>query len=237
MTIRWRIMQIRRKEEEKTAMNKKLVELEMRALRAQMNPHFIFNVLSSIQYYILYNDSISAQNYLSKFARLIRITLDNSRVTFVSLEKELTLLRLYLDLENLRFEEKFMYEIDVDAGINQNDVLIPNLLLQPYVENAIKHGFRGRLGSFLSVRLWPSQGKIVCTITDNGIGRVEAAKANNYEIDGHVSAGTSIIRDKIEALKIHFNYHLSSNTIDVMEEGVVTGTQVILEIPEIMPYK
>jgi ligand-binding sensor domain-containing protein/anti-sigma regulatory factor (Ser/Thr protein kinase) len=237
MIVRWRIMQIRRKEEEKTAMNKKLVEMEMKALRAQMNPHFIFNVLSSIQYYILYNDSVSAQNYLSKFARLIRITLDNSRVTFVSLEKELTLLKLYLDLENLRFEEKFMYEIDVDAGINQEEVLIPNFLLQPYVENAIKHGFRGRPSSFLSVRLWPRQGKIVCTITDNGVGRVEAAKAHNRENDVHTSAGTLIIRDKIEALKIHFNYHLSSDTIDVVEEGVVKGTQVVLEFPEIMPYK
>lgn len=237
MIVRWRIMQIRRKGEEKTAMNKKLVEMEMKALRAQMNPHFIFNVLSSIQYYILYNDSISAQNYLSKFARLIRIMLDNSRVTFVSLEKELTLLKLYLDLENLRFEEKFMYEIEVDAEINQNEVLIPNLLLQPYVENAIKHGFRGRPGSFLSVRLWPRQGKIVCTITDNGVGRVEAAKAHNREFDVHASAGTLIIKDKIEALKIHFNYHLSSDTIDVVEEGVVKGTQVILEIPDIMKYK
>ncbi len=225
-----RTRRIKQKESEKTALNKKLAEMELKALRAQMNPHFIFNVLNSIQYYIMHNENEAAQHYMSKFAKLVRLTLDNSRSTFISLEDELLLLRLYIELEKIRFEDKFDYQISISDAVNIGTIKMPNMLLQPYVENSIKHGFKEKGEKyFLDISISKQNSKIVCVIEDNGIGRENAAIISGAKKEMHSSTGTLIIKDKIEALKLYYNYDLSSETLDIKDDnGNAVGTKVIL---------
>ena len=142
MVFRFRVNQITKKAEEREKLNKKMAEMELTALRAQMNPHFIFNTMNSIQDYILKNDADAAQNYLSKFANLIRSILDNSQLGVITIEEEVKALGLYLELESLRFEEKIEYSILVDNSIDTTYDRIPVMLIQPYLENAIWHGLR-----------------------------------------------------------------------------------------------
>ncbi len=225
-----RTRRIKQKESEKTTLNKKLAEMELKALRAQMNPHFIFNVLNSIQYYIMHNENEAAQHYMSKFAKLVRLTLDNSRSTFISLEDELSLLRLYIELEKIRFEDKFDYQISISDAVNIGTIKIPNMLLQPYVENSIKHGFKEKGEKyFLDISISKQNSKIVCVIEDNGIGRENAAIISGAKKEMHSSTGTLIIKDKIEAIKLYYNYELSSETLDIKDDnGNAVGTKVIL---------
>ena len=115
-------------------------ELEMQALRAQMNPHFIFNSLSSINHFVLKNETEAASDYLTKFSKLIRTVLNNSKKSMVSLEEELEMLRLYLEMENLRFKNAFSYGIHLDEMVKPTCIFIPPLLFQPFVENAVWHG-------------------------------------------------------------------------------------------------
>ncbi len=225
---------IKQREKEKTLLNKRVADMEMKALRAQMNPHFIFNVLNSIQYFITHEDTDNAQYYMSKFAKLVRQTLDNSRSTFITLADELSLLRLYIDLEKIRFEDRFDYAIRVEDNIAVNAIKIPNMLLQPYVENSIKHGFRGKQENyFLDISISMDKGNIICVIEDNGIGREQAALVSSPEKQGHSSTGTAIINEKIEAMKYYYKYDLSSKTTDLKDkDGKTIGTRVTLVFPE-----
>jgi hypothetical protein len=229
-----RTKKIRQREKEKTVLNKKLAEMELKALRAQMNPHFIFNILNSIQYFITHNENEEAQIYMSKFAKLVRLTLDNSRSTFISLADELSLLRLYIDLEKIRFENRFDYGIDVDDNVIINSIKIPNMLLQPYVENSIKHGFKSKqVKYFLDISISKQDDKISCTISDNGVGRERAALMSSVELEKHTSAGTVIVQEKIETLKFYYNYDLSSHTEDLKDEkGNAIGTRVTIVFPD-----
>jgi sensor histidine kinase YesM len=135
-----RIKFIKLQEQEKTEMNKKISESELKALRAQMNPHFMFNAINSIQNFVLKNDSKSAQKYLTKFARLIRSVLENSKHELVWLNKEVEALELYIELEALRSSFSFDYEIVIDDSLNAENLFIPPMIIQPYIENAILHG-------------------------------------------------------------------------------------------------
>ena len=127
-------------EKTKAELQQQAAELEMQALRAQMNPHFIFNSLNSINMFILENNKLQASEYLSKFSRLVRLILQNSQETFIPLEKELEALQLYLELESLRFEQKFEYKIQIDDEVDTTVLKVPPLIIQPYAENAIWHG-------------------------------------------------------------------------------------------------
>lgn len=229
-----RTKKIRQREKERTGLNKKLAEMELKALRAQMNPHFIFNILNSIQYYIMHNQNEEAQLYMSKFAKLVRLTLDNSRSTFILLADELHLLRLYIDLEKIRYEDRFDYRIEVGDNVNINSIKVPNMLLQPYVENSIKHGFKNKqVKYFLDISVSKLGDKISCTITDNGVGRERATLMSSAELEKHTSAGTVIVQEKIEALKFYYNYDLSSHTEDLKDEkGNAIGTRVTIVFPD-----
>ena len=229
-----RTRKIKQRERERTFLNKKLAEMELKALRAQMNPHFIFNVLNSIQYYIVHNENEEAQHYMSKFAKLVRLTLDNSRSTFISLEEELLLLKLYIDFEKIRFEDQFEYQFTISNDIDLNAIKIPTMLLQPYVENSIKHGFKDKgVEYFLEVSVTKENKNVVCIISDNGIGRTRAALIPGTEKNNHNSTGTIIVKEKIEALKQYYNYDLSSETSDLKDEkGNGIGTRVTLTFPE-----
>ncbi len=228
----YRIRWIQKKAEEKNALNKKFSELNLNALRSQMNPHFTFNVLNSIKYYIAKNDPESAQLYISKFSKLIRLILDQSRTEYITLSEEIEMLRLYMELEELRFENKFTYAINIDEKLNSEEIEIPGMLIQPFVENSIKHGIRFKKGEArVEVHFSSSDAVLICTITDNGIGREEAAKLKSPD-EEYKSMGTAIVSERIEALSILYKGKLKNYTIDLKDEhGNPVGTSVKIEIP------
>lgn len=184
---------------EKNELENRLVEIKLESLRSQLNPHFVFNCLNSIQYYIQMNEKVLARDYLSKFSKLMRYFLESSRNDKISISEEINLLTLYLDLEKLRFENKFDYNIS--NSIN-GDYKIPTMILQPHVENSIVHGIshleerKGKIDiSFISVN-----NGVTCSISDNGIGRKAATLIKANKQSKHKSRATEIIRERMEIL-------------------------------------
>jgi sensor histidine kinase YesM len=215
-------------------MNRTISELNQTNLRQQMNPHFIFNTLNSIQYYVFQNDKISSNNYMTKFASLIRKTLENSRHTEISIKEELDALHLYLELEELRFKEKFDWTIRVDEEIDTLAYKIPTMLIQPYVENAITHGLMNKENGKgeLLVELQLQNGQIICTIEDNGIGRTKAMEINQKKDNHHHSMGTNITESRLKLVnEIYGKSMIISYTDLVDESGEPAGTKVELNIP------
>ena len=236
MVYRYQLIQIEQRERIKTVFNKKLANVEMTALLAQMNPHFLFNCLNSIDSYILKNESRKASEYLNNFARLIRLILQNSRSNYISLKDELETLELYIQMESLRLKDKFKYEICIDENIEISSIDIPPMLIQPYVENAIWHGLmnkKNREEGLLSIHLLQKEGRLHCIIKDNGVGR-EKAQALKSKLNStkKKSMGMSITNDRIEL--INQLYQLNAKVIieDLYnEEKEAEGTKVVLEIP------
>jgi streptogramin lyase len=182
------------------SIKQKIAETEMMALRAQMNPHFIFNSMNSIENFIMQNEKRLASDYLNKFARLIRIILDSSRIELVELSTDMEALQLYVDLEQLRFSNKFAYETRIDPVLLQDDYKVPPLLIQPFVENAIVHGLAhsDKTGLFLRVSAIREGDFILYSIEDNGIGRRRAGDYNRQYKAGHESVGLLITQRRID---------------------------------------
>ena len=208
---------------------------QLTALRAQMNPHFIFNALNSIQDFIIQEDKRSANRYLSKFSKLMRNVLDASDKNKITLKKEIEYLKLYLSLESLRIDDEFEYNFDLDPSINVNNILIPSMLLQPYVENALKHGLMHRNGKKeLTIRFsrnCPMNGwdkdHLFCEIEDNGIGRKASMKIN--ELNGRIyqSKAMSLTQDRIDLLNSADTSKLGLKIDDLKnEDGSAAGTKV-----------
>lgn len=197
LIIYLRIQHIVSVEREKHVVKQKIASLELSALQAQMNPHFIFNAIHSIQHFIFKNDELNANEYLTKFANLMRLFLESSKRKFISLSEEIEILKLYTDLEKLRFEEQFDIHIHVDEQIDTHKTEIPSMLLQPFIENAIIHGliYRKKEG-LLSIRFARQQDGILCTVDDNGIGRIQSM---NAKASGHKSRGMELIMDRIRS--------------------------------------
>ena len=211
----------------------KSLELEQRLFRSQMNPHFIFNSLIAIQSYIYSKEPVIAGDFLAKFADLIRITLENSRTEFVLLEKELKMLEIYLELQKLRFSNVFSYKVVIGNDIEPSLMLVPPMLAQPFIENAIEHGLRHKEGEgFLSVNFCRENNHILFSVEDNGIGR---EKARKLEINKkHQSMATSITRERLEVLGRKLNQKFDLNLIDLKDDqGKASGTKVKFT----MPYK
>jgi ligand-binding sensor domain-containing protein/two-component sensor histidine kinase len=233
---RYRVNQVKKKQKMKSEYEKKLANVEMTALLAQMNPHFLFNSLNSIDSYIIRNESKKASEYLNNFARLMRLILQNSRSNYISLKDELEALDLYLQMEGLRFKNKFSYSIITEMNVDVNAVLIPPMLIQPYAENAIWHGLmhktNGEEGKVI-IHLSRCEGELVCIIQDNGIGRKKAAalKANKHSRHKR-SMGMQITQDRIEMINKLYNINASVRIIDLEDEnGNALGTKVELIIP------
>jgi tetratricopeptide (TPR) repeat protein len=191
-----------RKKQQETELAKNKAEFEQKALRAQMNPHFIFNALNSIQHYILSNETQYAYDYLAKFSKLIRQVLVNSEHATISLKKEIELLTLYIELEQRRFKNRFEYKISYDDSLQLDEIVIPVMLIQPFVENAIWHGIMNldetRNGNLkLNIELQKEILKI--TIEDNGVGREQAGKLKTDS--EHESVGMLFTRKRLEILK------------------------------------
>jgi PAS domain S-box-containing protein len=184
-----------------TEANKKISDLKMMALRSVMNPHFIFNVLSSIQYFITRNDELNAINYLTSFSKLMRTVLTRSVADFVTLKDELDLLRDYVHLEKLRFEEKFEFTIACDNTINADDIQMPSLLIQPYVENSILHGLYNKEGKgSLAVKVSMVNDFLLFEIEDDGVGRVAAQKIRAKSETKKQSMGTQLTEERLAIL-------------------------------------
>jgi ligand-binding sensor domain-containing protein len=238
LVIRWRLqqkfrLQLERSEKEKQLANlrHKTGELEMQALRAQMNPHFIFNCLSSINHFILKNESEMASDYLTKFSRLIRMVLNNSKNPLINLEEELEMLRLYLDLEKLRFNNSFDYSINFYNHFDIFSIFIPPLLLQPFAENAIWHGLMNKKGQgILEFAFELNNSLLNCYITDNGIGRKKAETLKSKSAEKQKSMGMQITAERL-ALFNNDNEQTIFNIEDMVDaEGQPAGTRVILKI-------
>jgi len=206
---------------------------KQQSLRQQMNPHFIFNTLNSIQLYILEKDSISSHKYLTKFAKLVRMTLDNSQYQSTSLKNELDALKLYLELESLRLEDSFNYSIEVE----DNELLvksIPTLLLQPFVENSIWHGImhKPKQEGWIKIRVGSENGLIKCTIEDNGIGRKAAREKSGAQNGKYNSLGYKITSQRIELLNTLYSGKFNIQYEDLYApDGTATGTRVVITIP------
>ena len=214
--------------------NQKIAETEMAALRAQMNPHFIFNCLNSIQFFTAQNDSERASEYLTKFSRLIRLVLENSKSERVSLQNELETLRLYLDMEAMRFQQKVRYEIQVSNEIDTESLQIPPLLLQPFVENAIWHGLMHKEeGGTVTVSVHhPQPNRLRVEVTDNGIGRAKAAEYKSKSATKNKSLGMKLTAERIELINQLYHTHTQVQVDDLIDErGQPAGTRVIIEIP------
>lgn len=212
----------------------KQAEIEMKALRAQMNPHFIFNSLNSINKYILKSDHVNASRYLTRFAKLIRLILDNSNSKEVALSDELEALKLYIEMESLRFTNKFTYEIIVDENVSTDTLQVPPLIIQPYVENAIWHGLLhqetdGRL--IVTVKK-TNDNMLQCTIEDNGIGRSKAMEMKSKSANANKSLGMKLTEERISMLNQYASLNASIEILDLTNSnGEATGTKVILKIP------
>jgi ligand-binding sensor domain-containing protein len=231
--IRIRILSIAKKQREEFNRKVEMSRIELKALRSQMNPHFIFNSLNSIQHYIFYSKTDEAIKYLNKFARLVRIILNNSDKPTVTVEEDLEALKLYLELEQMRFEEKFDYEIIIDGSVDTDYDIMPPMLMQPYVENAILHGLnpspkKGKLIINLSTK----NNFLICTITDDGIGREKASEIKRtMPTSKHRSLGMKITEDRLRILNEINNSELSVTIKDLKEGNESKGTQVQLFIP------
>jgi ligand-binding sensor domain-containing protein len=229
-----RIYNIKKKQRLDFERKVEMSRIELKALRSQMNPHFIFNSLNSIQHYIFHSKSDEAIKYLSKFARLVRIILNNSEKPTVTVGEDLEALKLYLELEQMRFEEKFDYEIIIDESVDSDYDIMPPLLMQPYVENAILHGLNPKpVKGKLTIHLSSKNNFLICTIMDNGIGREKASEIRRtMPFRSHKSLGMKITEDRLKILNEINNSQLSVTITDLKDsDNKPLGTKVELFVP------
>ena len=227
-----RVNWVRDKQKMSVEVNRKVAEARMAALRSQMNPHFIFNSLNSIQHFISESQKDNALKYLSKFSRLIRIVLQNAERNSNTIADEIKMLEYYLELEALRFSDKFTYHINVDDKVNIHNTEIPSMILQPFIENAIIHGLLNRNGEgILEISILKKGEQIICTIEDNGIGREAAEKIKKNKLIFHESMGTRVAEERIQMMG-GANNRLTKIKIEDLknENNVATGTRVTIEI-------
>ncbi len=218
-----------RKKRKEAEINRKLAETELKALRAQMNPHFLFNTLSSIQSLVNTNDLDGANKYISKYAQLTRMILDHSDKTTVPLSEELLTLELYVELESLRFN--FNHKVEVDKSVDLYNLEIPPTLIQPFVENAINHGIAGKgKEGMVSVKLQQSDNLLICTIEDNGIGRKVSEEQKSKNQVGHRSYGISLTKERLKVLNARYGSDLSIDIQDLYTDNKPSGTLVNIYI-------
>jgi hypothetical protein len=219
----------KKREEEKTKLNKRISDLQLSSLQSQMNPHFIFNALGAVQYFIQTHDTERADEYLSNFAMLMRSILESSKSKYIRLNEELRLLELYVGLEKVRFESLFEYDIKVDVNVD-TEIDIPPMIVQPFVENAINHGLynlKEREGYLLIHFGMPQEDKLIITISDNGVGRKKAAQ---LRMKKHKSRGTQIVQERLDTINNGDELIVNTKTIDIVDNGIAMGTKVIITI-------
>ncbi len=226
--ITWRI-QLKRIQK-KNEKEKEFIGSKLTALKLQMNPHFIFNALNSIQDLILKKDTENSYDYIVKFSNLVRRILNYSDQDFIEIEEEIEILQLYLELEDLRFINDFTFEI---KNTIEEDIKIPSMLIQPFVENSVKHGLLHKEGEkTLKVRFQKDKETVICTIEDNGIGIKKSKEINARKSKKHKSISIESIRNRIEILKEYYKSDLGIEFVSLFDdEGNPRGTKVIIKLP------
>ena len=235
LALLWFIYHIRVKELKRSSeLKEQLSLIEAKALKLQMNPHFIFNSLNAIDNYILKNEKIIASDYLSKFSKLMRQILDYSEQSHISLTQELKILELYINMEQLRYQNRFDYTLKIEAGINTDAIKVPPLILQPFVENAIWHGLMHiEDDGLLKIELINGNNFIKCLIDDNGIGREKAAEINSKSAIKTKSYGMSITKKRLSLIN-----DLNKNKASVLvhdkknQDGSAAGTTIEINFPK-----
>ena len=220
--------------EHKTRNRHQTIKLEQKLLRSQMNPHFIYNSLNAIQNFILKNKVKESAIYISNFAMLMRLILDNSRKEYISVRKELDTLELYLKLQQLRFVDEFDYFIEVDPEIDTEEMSLPPMLAQPFIENAIEHGILQKdVHGIIGVRFKMRNQFLTFEIEDNGIGREKAQELKQaHTSTAHISLATLITQERIQMLNKQNGEKIKFEIIDLKDEnGDAAGTKVIFNIP------
>ncbi|WP_232732585.1 tetratricopeptide repeat-containing sensor histidine kinase [Cellulophaga sp. RHA19] len=214
--------------------DKKMLTLEQTMLRSQMNPHFLFNSLNSIKLYIINNEKKNAVHYLNKFSKLVRKILEASSLKEISLEDELETVNLYMHIENIRFSNKIDFTIDVDRDVELNQIKIPSLILQPFLENALWHGLSSKQG-LKKIDLHISKQNeefVVISITDNGIGRAASEKIKEAKVLKRKSLGINITKERLKNFSKDYLNSFKVVFVDLVdEEGNAMGTEVTLTIP------
>ncbi len=232
--VSMRIKAIRYRQEEERQLIRKMSEMEHMALQSQMNPHFIFNCLNSIQQYIFDQDIFSANKYITGFSKLIRATLHNSSQSFISLASEISYLSNYLSLEKLRFKDKMDYSIAVAPEIDPETVMIPPMMIQPYVENSMRHGLRHKTKGkgYIWIQMELSSTHLTIRIEDNGIGREKASRYKTVEHIEYQSKGMTLTAERIGLMNSLYGEGIGVEVIDLKDDtGVATGTRVIMRFP------
>ncbi len=232
--LRYIIGRIKGGEKRKTEYNRRIAELEAKALTNQMNPHFIFNSLNSVQHLILEKEEKQALNFLADFATLMRQMLNNSRKSYISLEDEIAFLARYLDLEKIRFANSFVYRFEMSEELREYTIYIPPMLIQPILENAIKHGLAPKNGSgHLLVRLEIREDLLYCAVDDDGIGWEHANNIKSGKLAKHESTALSVIRERLQIIK---SFNGSVGKLEIIDKfksgfGNKEGTLVEILIP------
>ncbi|MFO0321935.1 MAG: two-component regulator propeller domain-containing protein [Bacteroidota bacterium] len=232
--FRIRLLQIKRKQQLEFEGKVEISKSELKALRAQMNPHFVFNSLNSIQHYILNSKGKEAVKYLSKFAKLIRLILQNSEKASVTINEDLESIILYLELEKMRFEDKFNYSIIINPEVNADYDEIPPMLIQPYLENAILHGINPKEGQGnIEIEIQIVNQFIKISIKDDGIGRVKSQSLKSLQPGArHKSLGMKITKERVRILNSIYHSNLNVNIIDLYDKNNnPLGTQIDLYVP------
>jgi len=226
---------IRRRNIEKAKIERQLSQLKLQSLQAQLNPHFIFNSLNAVQQLVNDVDLDQANIYLARFAKLMRLYLEGSDNQFITLKQEMEVLRLYIQLEHLRFKDKFVYNITISGDVNLDNYQVPAMLLQPHVENAIRHGLSRdtRPGRELNIIVKKQGEEVVVIINDNGIGRVKSLEQKRAGESGHKSMGNKISKQRIELIRALKLGNIREYIIDLEDnEGIANGTSVEIYISE-----
>jgi len=239
LLFNYRVRTIREKDAERMDTVTKMAELEQMALRSQMNPHFIFNCMNSIQEYVIDKDVLGANEFITRFAHLIRQTLEFSARPWISLNEEIDYISTYLELEMKRFGNKFVYEILVDETADRQHHQIPPMILQPYLENAVRHGMghrQDKLGK-IRIRITLSPEHLVCILEDNGVGRREAARFKSKNAIGYQSMGMSLVAKRIDMLNKTGKSPMLISIEDLEDSGDAPGTRITLRFPIEAPNK
>jgi len=207
--------------------------LQQKLLRSQMNPHFLFNTLVSIQNFILQQKSDLAGKYLSKFSMLVRTILDSSFKDHILLADEINTLKNYMDLQKIRYPGKFEYGVEIDQSLDTESIHLPPILLQPFVENAIEHGLKHKEGKGqISLRFLKREDQFICEIEDDGVGREKAMEAERSNGKTHQSLATNIVKERIQNLNKNLKRKIHFNIIDLKSEAnAPLGTMVVISFP------
>ncbi len=231
--IKWRISKVEKRALENSRLYQQTVEMEMKFLSSQMNPHFTFNAMNSIQYYMLENEPEKAQKYLVKYSKLIRKVLENNMKKYVPISEEVEMLGLYMDIESVRFEIQFEYEIQISEEVKTMNISIPPMIVQPYIENAIWHGIshKKEIQGKITISYQLLEDKIKCSVEDNGIGRKKSKELKTGKTNKE-SLGMLITHQRLQQLHSESEMDIEPEIIDLVDEnGEDCGTKVVIYLP------